>query len=108
MRAGATLLPEKSGAGKGSATGVRQLCSHVLTEDEWRLLVFLEGTVVKNNEGPALQWAYQALVKLGEFTDSKRTGIAGWDTLWKSLAKLQERVNGFQTAREMMAAGIES
>ncbi len=72
---------KSQGLEKKAQRVANQPCSHVLTEYEWRLLAFLEETVVKNNEVPTLQWAYQALAKLGGFTDSKRTGIAGWDTL---------------------------
>ncbi len=81
-------------------------CDKVMTEDEWRLLAFLQGEEVKLESPPTLQWAYLALAKMGGFTDTKGTGVAGWDTLWKGWAKLQERVAGKQAARDMQEKGL--
>lgn len=46
-------------------------------------------------------------LKLGGFTDSKRTGIAGWETLWKGWDKLKERVHGMLMAKQMLAEGVD-
>lgn len=83
-----------------------QPCDKVLSMDEWQVLVQMDRTTSLNNgQVPSLQWAYLAIARLGGFTDSKRTGMAGWDTLWKGWQRLQERVEGFILAKEMMAAG---
>ena len=37
--------------------------------------------------------------------DSKKTGIAGWDTLWDGWESLQKQLQGYLAAKEMMAAG---
>ena len=60
-------------------------------------------------EGEYLEvvWVYKAIAKLGGFTDSRRTGIAGWDTLWKGWDKLQERVQGMLMAKQMLTEGID-
>jgi len=83
-----------------------QPCDKVLSMDEWQVLVQMDRTTSLNmGQVPSLQWAYLAIARLGGFTDSKRTGMAGWDTLWKGWQRLQERVEGFILAKEMMAAG---
>lgn len=54
---------------------------------------------------PSAAWAYRALAKMGGFTDTKRTGRPGWDTLWYGWSRLQERLEGYwlskQTPTEM-------
>lgn len=85
-----------------------QSCEHVLTQQEWKMLLLSEKKKrPKLDKAPSLQWAYKAIAKLGGFTDSKRTGIAGWDTLWKGWDKLQERVQGMLMAKQMLAEGID-
>jgi hypothetical protein len=48
-----------------------------------------------------------AVAKLGGFADTKRTGIAGWSTLWIGWERLQERVQGLIMAKEMQKDGID-
>ncbi|TEY44896.1 hypothetical protein CJF24_01525, partial [Aeromonas veronii] len=55
----------------------------------------------------SLQWAYMAIARLGGFMDSKRTGIAGWSSLWEGWQTLQSKLDGFIAAKEMMASGIK-
>lgn len=98
---------KSQGLMKEAAQVASLACDRVLVEDEWRLLAYLEGDRVEKGKIPTLEWAYKALAKLGGFTDTKRTGIAGWDTLWKGWNTLQDRVSGYRSAREMMAKGIE-
>ena len=87
-----------------------QSCEHVLTKTEWKVLQQQEKkkrTRMASTEPPSLEWAYKALAKLGGFTDTKRTGIAGWDTLWTGWERLQERVNGVLLAKELLANGVD-
>jgi hypothetical protein len=44
---------------------------------------------------------------LFNFADTKRTGIAGWATLWIGWDCLQERVHGLIMAKEMQRDGID-
>lgn len=85
-------------------------CDAVLTKDEWLVLWQTDKSKRKpdlqGDAAPSLQWAYLAVARLGGFTDSKRTGIAGWATLWAGWEKLQERVAGFLTTKELIEAGM--
>ncbi len=88
-------------------------CDTVLVKDEWELLWL---TDKKKQTGktpkalpkrvPSLQWAYQAIARLGGFSDSKRTGIASWSTLWAGWDKLQQHLGGYLTAKEFAAAAL--
>ena len=87
-----------------------QSCEHVLTKLEWKTLQQQEKrkrSKLSSTEPPTLAWAYEALAKLGGFTDTKRTGIAGWDTLWDGWERLQENVSGVMLAKEMLASGVD-
>ncbi|HDV5710514.1 TPA: IS4 family transposase, partial [Legionella pneumophila] len=53
-------------------------------------------------ETPPAAWAYKAIAKLGGWTDSKRIGKAAWSTIWKGWYRLQERLEGFRAATELM------
>ncbi|GBE29471.1 MAG TPA: hypothetical protein ENH10_03735 [Bacteroidetes bacterium] len=59
-----------------------QSCEDLLTGEEWRLL-WLSSSKKRRlpSTPPTLQWAYQALGRLGGWTDSKRTGRVGWQAL---------------------------
>jgi hypothetical protein len=37
---------------------------------------------------PFARWAFYAIAKLGGFTDTKRTGRPGWDTIWHGWFRL--------------------
>jgi len=78
-------------------------CSTVLSTEEWQLLD--PPDIGKGKEVPSLQWAYLAIARLGGFTDTKRTGIASWATIWKGWNRLQERLIGFRVAKNMTAVG---
>lgn len=79
--------------------------SRVLTPEELKLLIIL--CKQKNVVEPTSEWAYMQIVRLGGFNDTKRTGIASWDTLWKGWKLLQDALIGFVAAKEAMAAGFE-
>ncbi len=79
--------------------------SRVLTGEEIKLLILLRNK--KQTFEPSLEWAYQEIAKLGGFNDTKRSGIAGWDTLWEGWNRLQDYLRGFMVAREAMTSGLE-
>ena len=83
-----------------------QSCDTVFEEDEWKLLMKMKKPRGWNGKDtPSLKWAYQSLAKLGGFTDTKRTGIAGWETIWEGWDTLQSYVVGYRVAKEMLADG---
>jgi hypothetical protein len=49
---------------------------------------------------PNCQWAIDALARLGGFQDTKRTGRAGWQTIWHGYWRLQERLIGYLLAQD--------
>ena len=51
---------------------------------------------------PTLRWAYEPIAKLGGWTDTKRTGRAGWDTMWHGWFRFQERLDTCLAARELL------
>ena len=53
---------------------------------------------------PKVQWEYQAIAKLGGWSNSKRTGKASWVTLWDGWFRLTERVEGFLLAQSLGVA----
>lgn len=87
--------------GKGAATDPAVTCDQVLRSDEWQVLWLMERKRPLPASPPSAAWACQAIARLAGFTDTKRTGRPGWDTLWRGWRLLQERVEGFRLAREM-------
>jgi len=79
-------------------------CTRVLGEDEWKVLWASTAKRTLPPTAPTLAWAYRALAKLGGFLDTKRTGKAGWATLWDGWQVLNERIEGFRLARELAQA----
>jgi hypothetical protein len=49
---------------------------------------------------PSLRWALETIAKLGGWRDTKRTGRIGWLTLWKGWARFQERLVGWEIAKQ--------
>jgi hypothetical protein len=79
-------------------------CGTVLTEDEWKVLwVATERNKPLPKTVPPAHWAFYALAKLGGFTDTKRTGSVGWDTIWHGWFRLQERLQGYQLSKSELA-----
>lgn len=73
-------------------------CEALLTEAEWKVLW---KTVEKKDlppMPPPASWAYQAIAKLGGWSNSKRTGRASWATIWEGWFRLTERVEGYLLA----------
>lgn len=75
----------------------RQPCVSVLADAEWKMLwVSVHPHRPLPDAPPDLAWAYRALAQLGGFTDTKRTGRAGWQTLWEGWFRLHQRVDGYR------------
>lgn len=77
-------------------------CEELLTEIEWKVLW---KTVEKDKNLPLIPpnaaWAYQAIAKLGGWSNSKKTGKASWATIWNGWSRLNERVEGFFLAQDI-------
>lgn len=74
-------------------------CEPVLSQDQWQCLwLFAESETAFPSEPPSAKWAYYTIARLGGWSDSKRTGRVGWQTIWKGWSKLQERVIGWRGA----------
>ena len=54
---------------------------------------------------PSVGWAYAAIARLGGFLDTKGTGRAGWQTMWRGWDELESRTEGFKLTRLAMKAG---
>jgi hypothetical protein len=79
-------------------------CGQVLSEDEWKVLwVSTEPNKPLPKTAPPAHWAFYAIAKLGGFTDTKRTGRVGWDTIWHGWFRLQERLQGYQLSKSELA-----
>lgn len=50
---------------------------------------------------PSCRWAYIAIAKIAGWTDSKRTGRIGLDTLWRGMERLAALAEGWQIARAL-------
>lgn len=74
-------------------------CETILSADEWRVLWVSTKRSKPPTTVPSKQWACLAIAKLGGFTDTKRTGRPGWDTMWDGWFRLQERLEGFQMSK---------
>lgn len=74
-------------------------CDTILSEDEWKVLWVSTKRSAPPERAPSIRWACLALAKLGGFTDTKRTGRPGWDTMWHGWYRLQERLEGYQMSK---------
>lgn len=78
-------------------------CTEVLQTEEWQCL----HTIVSPNEPipetpPDTKWVYYSLAKLAGWTDSKRTGRVGWQTLWEGWHRLQFQLDGWRAAMKFL------
>lgn len=80
-------------------------CEKVLTQNEWHCLYAIRNPRKKiPKKPPSMKWVYQSIGRLAGWTDTKRTGRIGWQTLWKGWNIFQQHYAGWQTAmafREM-------
>lgn len=74
-------------------------CDTLLSEDEWKVLWLSTQRSAPPTTAPSIRWACLAVAKLGGFTDTKRTGRPGWDTMWHGWFRLQERLEGYQMSK---------
>lgn len=74
-------------------------CDQVLQAEEWKVLWLTDKKTPPPSAAPSARWACLAIARLSGFTDTKRTGRPGWDTLWRGWRLLQERVEGFRLAQ---------
>ena len=74
-----------------------------LDDDEWKCLWASTSKEPCPSKKPSARWAYRALATLGGWYDSKRTGRAGWKTLWDGWTLLQHRLAGWRLARSQHA-----
>lgn len=78
-------------------------CETVLSEDEWKVLwLSTEHKKPIPKTAPSSRWAFYAIAKLGGFTDTKRTGRPGWDTIWHGWFRLRERLDGYQLSKSVL------
>ena len=75
--------------GQGLRIGVRQHQSHRYIRRRYRLLLPAE-----------LIWHWPSWV---DFSDTKRTGRPGWDTIWHGWFCLRERIRGDQLSQRQLA-----
>ena len=92
------LLQLREAVWESDAERAAPPCTAVLSEDEWRVLWATRQGTRPPAQAPTLRWAYESIAKLGGFIDTKRTGRAGWDTMWDGWFRLQERVVGYRLA----------
>lgn len=78
-------------------------CDGILDTEQWRVLWLSTERSRPPTSAPSLRWACRAVAKLGGFTDTKRTGRPGWDTMWHGWFRLQERLEGYQMSQTARA-----
>lgn len=76
-------------------------CDNALSTEQWQVLWQLDQHSPPPQSPPTARWACLAIARLGGFTDTKRTGRPGWDTLWRGWLRLQDRIEGFRLALQM-------
>jgi Transposase DNA-binding/Transposase DDE domain len=74
-------------------------CDTLLSEDEWQVLWVSTRRSKPPATAPSIHWACLAVARLGGFTDTKRTGRPGWDTMWHGWFRLQERLEGYRMSK---------
>lgn len=74
-------------------------CDTLLSEDEWQVLWVSTQRSKPPATAPSIHWSCLAVAKLGGFTDTKRTGRPGWDTMWHGWFRLQERLEGYRMSK---------
>ena len=100
-------LREALEVSKSALSGSTQIaCTEVLTKEEYIMLWYAtqENKTKKQSlpkKPPDLIWAYAAIARLGGWTNSKQTNKASWLTIWEGWYRVQERVLGYQMAKEM-------
>lgn len=78
-----------------------QACTDVLTNVEWKVLWASVEKKPLPDTVPNTLWAYRALARLAHWTDTKRTGRASWQTLWRGWHTLADRLHGYHLALQL-------
>lgn len=78
-------------------------CDRILDKETWTLLWVCVEQTKPPRKPPSAQWAYRALGRFAGWTDTKRTGVVGWDTLWEGWSRLQERYEGLQAYKRLQS-----
>ena len=73
-------------------------CEQFLETQEWQVLWMADKKKALPPKIPSVIWAYEAIARLGGWSDSKRTGVVGWTTLWQGWYRLQDKVDGMRIA----------
>jgi hypothetical protein len=73
-------------------------CQEVLERVYWRCLWARVEKRKPPRKAPDMRWALRAIGKLGGWTDSKRTGRVGWQSLWRGWTSLDQMVMGWKLA----------
>lgn len=81
-------------------------CDKLLEKNEWQVLWVTDKKSPLPKEIPSTVWAYEAIARLGGWTDSKRTGVVGWATLWQGWYRLQDRVDGLIIATSLSSEAV--
>jgi hypothetical protein len=79
----------------------KTLCTKVLSTDEWQYLWMIIEKTKCPSTPPSSLWAYHSLGKIVGWSDSKRTGRVGWQTLWLGWEKLHNQLLGWKAAMDM-------
>jgi hypothetical protein len=83
--------------------GADDSCDQILDKETWTLLWVSVEQKKPPAKPPSAVWAYRALGRFAGWTDTKRTGKVGWDTLWKGWSRLQERYEGLQAFKRLQS-----
>jgi hypothetical protein len=83
--------------------GAEVRCDQLLDKETWTLLWVCVEQTKPPRTAPNAEWAYRALARFAGWTDTKRTGKVGWDTLWKGWSRLQERYEGLQAYKRLQS-----
>jgi len=71
-------------------------CDQTFDTEEWQVLWKACERSPLPRQPPTIAWACHAVAHLGGFTDTRHTGRAGWDTLWRGWTRLQALIDGYR------------
>lgn len=76
-------------------------CTEMLSREEWQCLhaCSRHATQQLPSSPLSIRWALIEIAMLGGWHDTKRTGIPGWQSLWRGWMRFQERFAGWLLAR---------
>jgi len=95
------VYPPRPHRGEPKPELAQQPCDTILTEAEWRVLYMTTHKSTPPIQPPSAAWAYRTLAKLGGWMDTQRSGRPGWQTIWRGLSRLRERVDAHLLTLEL-------